>query len=136
METVIIMKSKLIKITRAGIYTITAIALIYDIFVAITKIWDATISHQMWFLGEKFPIVAIAYPLLGSHFFLSKYGKKLFGFLNNWRYVIWISISAYFLVLSIINLFVPIDQIVWMSNNLIFPYLLGSILGLMWYQEK
>lgn len=126
--------TKLAKVTRTSIIVIFAVALIYDIIIACLRAWDATISNQTKLLAEMFPALAVAHPLLGSHFFLSKYGEKIFWRISRIRFYIWIPIASVCLILSTINLFVAISFVVWASEHLLVPYLIGQVLGLMWYQ--
>lgn len=123
------------KTTRIFIYIILGIALVYDIFIAIIGQFNATISYQTWGLSKYFPFFTMAYATLGTHLFLSKYGQLLFSKLNNIRYVIWIPIASAFLILNIINLFHPVSLVINAGNDLIYPYVFGHVLGLLWFQE-
>ena len=124
------------KLTDIILAVVSGGIVIFDIIVAITKSWDATISRRILVLSGKYPLIAVAWGVLASHFFLSKLGRKLFSKLGNIRMYIWISIASMLLILCVINLFTPIAFIVFLCNNRWLSLIIGMALGLFWFQEK
>lgn len=129
------MKKIFITITKILLIAVPVIYLIWDIIVASTDHWSATLSKILKKSAIAFPFIAAAWGVLTSHFFLSKEGIALFGFLGKTRFYIWIPLASLFLISMIVAWFKKSVYLHYMGDHLIIPLAFGIILGLMWYQK-
>jgi hypothetical protein len=127
---------RLIKITQVLLLVVTSILIGYDVYVAITGIFSATISKQTQYFSVQFPAIPVLWGLLEGHFFYGKIGRKLFGGIPVLRYFIWIPIVTVIVILCVINLFTPIAFIVFLGEWLFVPSMFGQLIGLFWWQNK
>jgi len=116
---------KIPKITTLFLLVATGIVVIFDIVVLIAGGYEATISYQVFCSSWNIPFIPFACGTLMSHFFAPDFFSKK---IPRLRYAIWITISAFFLFISI--KFYPLH---------IHPFvvlLLGMINGCLWAQRK
>ena len=117
---------KIGKITRIFLAITTAIVIIFDIIIVLTKGVEATISYQVWLIAKGFPFLPHACGVLMSHFFAPDWLSQEIPIL---RYVIWIGVSLIILALSIT--FYPL--------SIIHPFIMliiGLSIGLFWAQSE
>ncbi len=63
------MKDLLIKITRALIWSVLVIALVYDGYVVLKSGVEPTISWQLYSRSKEFPIISFGFGFLMGHLF-------------------------------------------------------------------
>lgn len=129
MKKILIITTKILLIAGPIIY------IIWDIIVAGTNHWSATLSKIMKKSAIAFPFIAFAWGVITSHFFLHKEGMALFSFMDKIRYAVWIPLASLFLIFMIIGWIRKSPYLTYMGDHLIMPLLMGVFLGLIWYQK-
>ena len=127
---------KAIVATKVILFILLTGLVIYDISIAVRGLWNATLSNQTTTFSSMFPFIPYAWGVLTFHFFGGKVGRRLFGDIPRLRFAIWVPVSIFFLILSIINLFSTIAIVNFMGEYLLLPLLIGQAFGLLWYQIK
>lgn len=129
------MKKIFITIGKILLIAGPVIYLIWDLIVAGSGRWSATLSKITKKSAIAFPFIAMGWGVLTSHFFLSKEGISLFGFLGKIRYYIWIPLASLFLISMIVAWIKKSAYLQYMGDHLIVPLVFGIVLGLMWWQK-
>ena len=113
------------KLTKVFLISVLALIIVWDVIALILGGATATVSYVIFMAAGKFAFIPYAMGVLVSHFFapdlVIKYIPKL-------RYIIWITLSAIVLTLSII--FYPITLHPFASMSI------GRLVGFFWCQKE